>query len=124
VVAEDEEANDDSADNKPEFAFGDAGISTDSDTFPILSKLCGGKMVIQSMMVNGLLKEVLSMPGVSNCKIEYTNFVSNTNSCPINIPYHSTKVAFLKRPGRNGQKWVEAILEHLPGKNGNKADVM
>jgi hypothetical protein len=119
VIAEDKDANDDNADNKPELAFVDAGISIDSDTFPILSKLCGCKTEIQSMMVNGLLKEVLTMPSVSNCKIEYTIFVSNAHSCLKNIPSHSTKVAFLKRSGRKGQKWVEAILEHLPG---NKVD--
>jgi hypothetical protein len=64
------------------------------------------KNEIQPKMVNGLLKELMSMPGVSNCKIEFTHFNNSKSGCLINIPSHSTKEAFMKRAARNGNKWV------------------
>jgi hypothetical protein len=97
--------------------FGNVAIPSDTDTFPIISKLCDNKKEVQPMMVNRIFNELMAMAGVTNCKIEYTNFVSNKNGCLINVPSHSTKQAFTNKAERKGSKWVSIFLGRKAAKS-------
>jgi hypothetical protein len=124
--AGDEEANDDAegidnANNKPEFAFGDAGVSIYTDTFSILSKLCGGKA--ENPIHNG---EWIVERSVGNAwHIEFaksnTRILSAIPSVALSI-YNTTQQNkhLLSGPGARGKRGSMRLLSNDLGRVGTR----